>query len=297
MAASLILRPAFIMVFIAIHVVNTIENGQEVEGSIQESSYEYRNRRGREETKKLEEKSTLYQKLVNHNAESSRNLVKTRHKHTRWRTVSKTKLYGCILLLLSGDIALNPGPRRAQYPCKLCNYAVNKGQRAICCDTCDGWVHFKCIPGMTVGEYNELSKSDIMWYCSIDCNPNHQAPPSDIFNFSDSYFTLDNEHVSSHTTDNEINVTLSETVDNVNPRRGRTPRYPCTKCYYAVGQKQRAIQCDRCDLWTHIKCIPMTVEEYHNIGQTDEPWYCHTCPTATLLEEEYDGAFRFSDSF
>ena len=41
----------------------------------------------------------------------------------------------------------------------------------------------------------------------------------------------------------------------------------------------------------------MTVEEYHNIGQTDEPWYCHTCPTATLLEEEYDGAFRFSDSF
>ena len=45
------------------------------------------------------------------------------------------------LLLMSGDISPNPGPRTPKYPCGVCQKAVKWGQDAVRCDHCETWYH------------------------------------------------------------------------------------------------------------------------------------------------------------
>jgi len=49
-----------------------------------------------------------------------------------------------LLLLLSGDVECNPGPRQPKYPCGMCSKAVKNSDPAVCCDQCDAWVHNRC---------------------------------------------------------------------------------------------------------------------------------------------------------
>ena len=72
------------------------------------------------------------------------------HVKQKWRLVNVNKLLTILLLLLAGDIPLNPGPRKPQYPCGLCLYAVSARQRAIQCDNCEFWIHLKCTTSMTI---------------------------------------------------------------------------------------------------------------------------------------------------
>ena len=46
------------------------------------------------------------------------------------------------LLLLSGDVALNPG--QVRFPCVVCHFPVRSNQRALLCDDCGFWCHCKC---------------------------------------------------------------------------------------------------------------------------------------------------------
>ena len=48
------------------------------------------------------------------------------------------------LLLVSGDIGVNPGPVY-RYPCTLCAKPVEKNQRGIGCDRCDRPVDACCL--------------------------------------------------------------------------------------------------------------------------------------------------------
>ena len=48
-------------------------------------------------------------------------------------------LFTLSLLILSGDISLNPGPLR--YPCEKCGQAVRKSRRAIMCKECSVWFY------------------------------------------------------------------------------------------------------------------------------------------------------------
>jgi hypothetical protein len=84
-----------------------------------------------------------------------------RCKQETWRRTDGHTMVALLLLLLAGDVSVNPGPRRAAYPCGSCGYAVKKqGQRAIFCERCCLWVHLKCLPNMTVSTYNKLSKDE-----------------------------------------------------------------------------------------------------------------------------------------
>ena len=83
--------------------------------------------------------------------------VQTKSLH-EWYAMSKMKLksyksFFTFLLLLSGDIALNPGPNM-NYPCSKCNKSVRVG---IFCKTCNMWIHQKC-EGLTNSELKNLSK-------------------------------------------------------------------------------------------------------------------------------------------
>ena len=51
-------------------------------------------------------------------------------------------LFTLSLLILCGDISLNPGPLR--YPCEICGQAVRKTRRAIMCKECSVWFYQAC---------------------------------------------------------------------------------------------------------------------------------------------------------
>ena len=77
----------------------------------------------------------------------------------KWHCLSKLKLnsfdqFYQTLLLLSGDIALNPGP--VSYPCSKCSKGVRAG--AVLCTHCDMWIHRKC-EGISITELKSLSNN------------------------------------------------------------------------------------------------------------------------------------------
>ena len=67
------------------------------------------------------------------------------------------------LLLLSGDVSLNPGP---EFSCGSCHRAVASRHRVLCCQTCNIWIHKKCA-NVTDTMYQNIKKSPNMF--SFQC--------------------------------------------------------------------------------------------------------------------------------
>ena len=67
------------------------------------------------------------------------------HKQKNKVAISKNSLHNgfIIIILMSGDIANNPGP--IKFPCGQCGKSVRSNQRAIQCEECLYWQHIKCI--------------------------------------------------------------------------------------------------------------------------------------------------------
>ena len=82
--------------------------------------------------------------------------------YAKYRETSTCTVILFILLLLCGDIESNPGP--VQFPCGVCEKDVRDNQRAISCDGCDTWWHFKCITMSNI-TYKALRNSSKSWCC------------------------------------------------------------------------------------------------------------------------------------
>ena len=67
------------------------------------------------------------------------------------------------LLLLCGDVNLNPGPNW-KFPCGICSKPVKSNQMGIQCDQCDAWLHTNCLD-MNFGDYETLANSSCSWIC------------------------------------------------------------------------------------------------------------------------------------
>jgi hypothetical protein len=80
------------------------------------------------------------------------------HKHKNKAAISKNSLHNglIVMILMSGDIAINPGP--IKFPCGQCGKSVRSNQRAIQCEECLYWQHIKCID-LPLKEYDRLSNS------------------------------------------------------------------------------------------------------------------------------------------
>ena len=83
------------------------------------------------------------------------------------RPASHSSYATLLVLLLSGEIELHPGPitRRSKiFPCGYCQLLVDWSHPALCCNECDIWFHCSC---MEVGssEYNRLHDSSLSWDC------------------------------------------------------------------------------------------------------------------------------------
>ena len=69
-----------------------------------------------------------------------------------------------LIIILSGDIQVNPGPTSI-YPCGCCELPVTwDHQRAVCCDNCKLWYHSECIE-LSSSKINVLQFSNISWIC------------------------------------------------------------------------------------------------------------------------------------
>ncbi len=92
--------------------------------------------------------------------------------HTRYNRIGLCAIYLAMLLMLCGDVELNPGP--VKFPCGVCNKAVRNGVRAVCCDMCDKWFHIKCT-SMSNVVYKVLKNSSKSWICCQCGFPNFDS--------------------------------------------------------------------------------------------------------------------------
>ncbi len=92
------------------------------------------------------------------------------------KRIVTTSAWVIIILLLAGDIELNPGPNW-KYPCGECSGPVKCNQKGIYCDVCNTWLHTHCI-GLSDLDYSIVQASPDTWACrSCLCNtlPFHNA--------------------------------------------------------------------------------------------------------------------------
>lgn len=101
-----------------------------------------------------------------------RNLTTSIQVNTYGKRSKNLTRFVTTLLLLSGDIQLNPGP--AKYPCGQCSKPVKSNQRGILCDFCDVWFHARCLNIDKIA-YNALANSSCVWGCPTCGLPNYST--------------------------------------------------------------------------------------------------------------------------
>ena len=55
------------------------------------------------------------------------------------------------------------------------------------------------------------------------------------------------------------------------------PKFPCKICAKNVQDKDKAVQCDLCELRIHIKCNNLNYLDYTYLQNRDESWLCIKC--------------------
>ena len=70
--------------------------------------------------------------------------------------------------------------------------------------------------------------------------------------------------------------------------------FPCTVfCKFNVHNKNRAIFCDSCHNWTHLKCTPFTRLEYSAMSKSNDGWFCSTCLASIFPLNHFDNDIDF----
>ena len=54
-------------------------------------------------------------------------------------------------------------------------------------------------------------------------------------------------------------------------------KFPCGVCNKSVNKNHRALQCDICSKWIHIKCNLLNKTNYSLLENSTEPWFCINC--------------------
>ena len=124
----------------------------------------------------------------------------------------KTVLYISLLMVtMSNDAELNPGPRIPKYPCGSCGRAVRNNQNSIQCDGCGSWHHIEC-KGMKT-EIHEIMVNHKSYSLScIKCGlPNFSTT---FFDSSLSSFASSNTFSSLDASHSRTTSTPSKTVPN-----------------------------------------------------------------------------------
>ena len=114
-------------------------------------------------------KSGSAKPFTHHLCDNSAYLSNKLHKRAIPRYQGSVTL---IVLLLCGDIELNPGPPVPSLcPCGICELGVNWSHAAVCCDNCDVWYHKSCV-SMNSQQYANIEGERRNCYAcgSVNCS-------------------------------------------------------------------------------------------------------------------------------
>ena len=80
----------------------------------------------------------------------------------------------------------------------------------------------------------------------------------------------------------------------MNPGPPRTWKNPCGTCQKPVKSNQDGLQCDSCDTWFHLRCLPDAIRisraEYIRLSQSNENWFRYECQLPTLTDSLFSSA-------
>ena len=119
---------------------------------------------------------------------------------TSWSTIKSRFIH---LLLLSGQVELNPGPITpnqsstfsTNYPCGICQKKVKDSHHVLLCDKCELWFHTDCLE-FHVSNYPTLLNFTSFISVWTDCgysNYSHRSPNlNQILSCTNSYSILTN---------------------------------------------------------------------------------------------------------
>ena len=209
--------------------------------------------------------------------------------------------YLTLRILLSGDIHPNPGPEINE-TCLNCKSAANRSQ-SVKCNTCKGWSHLHCSAPQ---RNNTTLEHSFEWLCpNPTCSPNHHTGITTTIRISESRFNT-SETCQSRKKKQAPNTKAAE-----RPSRGKKiqnkertsnkhllstlPKISatdyigkdiCKACNKPIYKLQKAISCDECEGWTHLKCSDMSSSTYKENENKVFPWVCNTCRKAEILIKE-----------
>ena len=86
------------------------------------------------------------------------------------------------------------------------------------------------------------------------------------------------EKQSNHFLDPNLADIISNVVYNIKSNN-LVKSIPCSVCTKNVNKNQKAIQCTKCQLWSHATCNGIGKSEYTKLMEEDDqvPWYCIRC--------------------
>ena len=64
--------------------------------------------------------------------------------------------------------------------------------------------------------------------------------------------------------------------------------FPCKICNKPVAKNHKAIKCDHCHLWVHIKCNKINKQTYNLLMEDNTAWYCINCTKSIFPFSEID---------
>ena len=176
------------------------------------------------------ENDTMYHQTKNISIQSVKVWLKSVYLFRKQHTCpfnfveSKNLKQLSILLILGGQVELNPGPN-IKYPCQVCNKPVRWNQKGIACDNCDLWYYQACI-SMNTDSYLRHANSSLAWLCKACHTPNHtsvlyESIKSDDNQFSSLYESNCNNENSHYTSFNDSLSTINSPLASSSPRKNR----------------------------------------------------------------------------
>ena len=205
-----------------------------------------------------------------------------------------------LLLLLSNDVHPHPGPQ----PQPINEYIGIPLQ----CSTCHNWTE------ISEGKIKRLRDGGFEWICqNVPCSPNHQLFSHQALDVSpnryNSLISIEDHgtcaaslkppgketaklHKIVYPTNEEIeNYKLLKELPKISSKE-YVGKDLCRKCRKDVRVHHRAVLCDKCNTWIHLKCSDMTASIYNiNKRKKSFKWICNVC----RVPEEKPSKSKFSN--
>ena len=70
----------------------------------------------------------------------------------------------------------------------------------------------------------------------------------------------------------------------------------CSICFKNVLHRQRAIFCNTCKHWIHLKCTALTQNDYMALSSCADDWYCSRCFSMVFPYNLFDDEEDFLSS-